>query len=429
MIKYKLVLASLAFSQLILSCSYDQPEFNPQRVTGPKVELGEPEIEEEEEGDNTPDVDLSQWNLTWSEEFDGPDSELEAKWVVQNSDVNPVIACGRWRENCLISDGTLKLMNKGPKEGYPSPYTSGNVWTKQQFQYGYFECRYKYAAAYATNNSFWIMATGGAPRFEIDTNEGHYPNEIATNTINHSANPTVTTPKDHYMGVKNAYSFKMKVPVVTNKIRFSAVNHGAKFHIPEFRMYNVNPAGYPEPTSETADADVAGLINYAKSATITSSGSYTGNPHTALVDGKIASHWVTQEKGDKWVVFEWSNYKKIGCIQFLNGWISGGSWVDILPDYKIEYYTGTEWKVLKSFDAVEEVNFAKEFHIYGLEWNEKELIYYFDRKEIRRLPNLICNGPAPVWLSEAILPWKNPVAEEIIGTQMEVDYVRIYKRK
>ena len=427
--KYLSIIAQTIICVLILSsCGYEQPWFNPIRVEN-ELEYGEPEIEEEI-NEYYPDLDLSEWELYWAEEFEGPDSDLDDsnKWWVQNSDVNTVIDCGRWRENCEISNGTLKLMNRGPKEGYPSNYTSGNVKTVQNFLYGYLECRYKYAAAHATNNSFWIMG-GSNPYYEIDINEGHYPNEIATNIINHSVSPTTKDPKEHYMGVKNAYSFKMKSPVITNKIRFSSVNRGKKFHIPEFRIYNVNSSGYPNPESSTADSDISGLVNYASSATITSSGSYTGYSHNSLANGNINVHWVTQDEGEKWVEFEWSTYKKIGCIQFLNGWISSGDWVDLLPDYKIEYFFNGEWKILKSFDAINDFNLATNFNIYGLEWNEKELIYYFNYKEVRRIPNNFAHTPAPIWLSEAILPWKNPVPEEIIGTQMEVDYVRVYKKK
>ena len=52
----------------------------------------------------------------------------------------------RWRENASVSNGTLKLLNKKEKRG-GNDWTSGNIWTKEKFQYGYFECRYRYAAA------------------------------------------------------------------------------------------------------------------------------------------------------------------------------------------------------------------------------------------------------------------------------------------
>lgn len=42
-----------------------------------------------------------------------------------------------------------------------------------------FECRYRYAPATGTNNSFWIMTRSRPVQwFEIAINEGHFPNEV-----------------------------------------------------------------------------------------------------------------------------------------------------------------------------------------------------------------------------------------------------------
>jgi beta-glucanase (GH16 family) len=418
----------------LASCESALSDYNPQRSIIDST-IVEPELVDAMEPVDTDSIDLSKWSLEWHDEFNYNDSLLENYWVSQNSDVSTTIACGRWRENCLVSDGTLKLMNKGPKAGYPSPYTSGNVWSKEKFLYGYFECRYKYAAAHATNNSFWLMTTSGSPSYEIDINEGHYPNEVATNTHNHSVNPATADVKNFEIGENNAYSFKIKnenAPIITTKIRFSAYNNGSKFHIPEFRIYGVNSAGYPQPSSPTADNDVSGLVNYAKTATVTcgASDSEKNNPLSYINDGDINTHWISGSDSTQWVEFDWDANVRIGCIQFLNGWKSDGVWTDLLSDYKIQYYTGKEWKELKSFDASRDVNLAKEFHTYGLEWNENELVYYFDRKEIRRIPNTFCKEtPTPIWLSEAIFSWMNPVSSEIIGSQMEIDYVRVYQKK
>lgn len=74
-------------------------------------------------------------------------------------------------------------------------------------------------------------------------------------------------------------------------------------------------------------------------------------------------------------------------------------------------------------------DFARDFHTYGLEWNENELVFYFNGKPIRREKNTICHGEAPVWLSLAIIGWAGIISDAIAGTFMEVDYVRIYERK
>jgi hypothetical protein len=57
------------------------------------------------------------------------------------------------------------------------------------------------------------------------------------------------------------------------------------------------------------------------------------------------------------------------------------------------------------------------------------LVFYFNGKELRREKNTLCNHPAPIWLSLAIIPWAGTVTDSINGTFMEVDYVRVYQRK
>lgn len=225
------------------------------------------------------------WKLAWSDEFDDPDSKLEEKWVSQNGPSGHILS-SRWRENAKVSAGTLRLTNKKEQRG-GQEWTSGNIWTKQHFRYGYYECRYRYAAAEGTNNSFWIMTMGQQPSgkkaFEIDINEGHFPNEVNTNIHNHTDVTIVNGRKTHPSSSKS-FAFK------------------------------------------------------------------EGNP-----------------------------------------------------------------------------NFARDYQTYGLEWTERELVFYFNGREIRREKNDFCHQPAPVWLSLAIIGWGGKITDAIDGTFMEVDYVRIYQ--
>jgi beta-glucanase (GH16 family) len=99
-------------------------------------------------------------------------------------------------------------------------------------------------------------------------------------------------------------------------------------------------------------------------------------------------------------------------------------------DFKVQYHNGTDWTDIMVLDPSHAAyNFARDFHTYGLEWTERELIFYFDGKELRRSKNEFCLSPAPVWLSLAIIPWAGRITDAIDGTRMEVDYVRIYQRK
>lgn len=99
-----------------------------------------------------------------------------------------------------------------------------------------------------------------------------------------------------------------------------------------------------------------------------------------------------------------------------------------LVNMNIHNWSGKHWARSKKWRA-EGCDLAKEFHVYGFEWNAKELVWYFDGREIRREPNSVAHGPAPVWLSSAIIKWAGPVTDKIDGTSMDVDYVRVYQRR
>jgi len=133
--------------------------------------------------------DKEKWTLAWEDNFDYQTrADLLKVWVSQNGP-NSHIICSRWEENIEVGGGVVRLVNRKESRG-GQDWTSGSMWTKRNFQYGYFECRYKYAAATGTNNSFWIMTRQGDPepkigkRFEIDINEGHYPNKVSSNIHN-----------------------------------------------------------------------------------------------------------------------------------------------------------------------------------------------------------------------------------------------------
>lgn len=97
-------------------------------------------------------------------------------------------------------------------------------------------------------------------------------------------------------------------------------------------------------------------------------------------------------------------------------------------------WSGEHWAKSARWNFTNELgtaneNLATHFHNYALEWNPKELIYYFDGKQIRIQENTICHGEAPVWLSLAIMKWAGPVQDELNGKSMDIDYVKIYQVK
>jgi hypothetical protein len=381
----------------------------------------------------------------WQDEFDYPDAGLDERWVSQNGPSTHILS-SRWRENAVVSNGTLKLINRKENRGGQA-WTSGSIWTKERFQYGYFECRYRYAAATGTNNSFWIMTnTDGEPktgkRFEIDINEGHYPNQVATNIHNHSDVTTTKEGKKTHPSASRVFTFgnepgrtiQLEIPVTATKVRFSS-HEGKHFHVKEFRIWGTSKTGYPEVMSGKADGEKPGVVNFVREAgtKISCSGVYKADGSAdagRMADGNLDTGWITQEQGEKWAEFDLGGPRVVGCVQFVTGWREGSTWRGVVGDYKVEYFDGVKWIEMSSFDQMHgEFNFARDFHVLGLDWTEKELVFYLDGKELRREKNEFCHSPAPVWLSLAIIPWAGQVTDAIDGTQMEVDYVRVFRRK
>ncbi len=251
----------------------------------------------------------STWNKIWADEFNGKNSDLDTEWLSDNFGyASNAISCSRWRKNAVEGNGVLRLNfikepTSGP--GWSYEWTAANVYTKRKFKYGYFECRYKVAAATGLNNSFWLITSGTnvdttIKRFEIDINEAHYSTsststkQINTNTHN--------------------WSDRWKKP------------DGTETHA--FAQFATNP----------------------------------------------------------------------------NPWY----------------------------------NIATNYHIMGLEWNEKELIWYLDGKIIRRSANVKawgaptnCFDDAPIYLSGATGKgsiFGGLVTDAANGTFMEIDWVRVYEK-
>lgn len=380
------------------------------------------------------------WRLTWSDEFNGTDAQLDAQWQSQNGPSGHIL-CSRWRENALVSAGTLKLLNKKQKRG-GQEWTSGNIWTKKQFQYGYFECRYRYAAATGTNNSFWLMTTNKqAPArgksFEIDINEGHFPCEVNTNihnwtdvTIVDGKRKHPSSSKSFHFGSEPSVSLSLEIPIQTRRLRLSTAQTG-QVRLSEFRAFNVHPAGYPDALRPRANSS-PGLINYAcEKTTIARSSNPPNASDAALIDGKIDTAWISQSKGEKFIEITFAEPRTLGCIQFISGsGTSAGTIKNGLDQYQLSYEKEGKWVELSRRDASNPPqNFARDYQTYGLEWTEKHLIFYFNGQEIRREPNRFCFSPAPIWLSLAIIPWGGAITDAIDGTQMEVDYVRVFQRQ
>ena len=140
----------------------------------------------------------AEWELTFHDEFSGTSPNWDV-WASQASTATHILS-SRWPENVEVKDGDIKLLNKKENRG-GQEYTTANIWVKPEVfrqSYGYWEARYKIADSTGVNNSFWMITQviripDDTYKFEIDVNEGKFPNIIDTNYHNSSTGTAVAS--------------------------------------------------------------------------------------------------------------------------------------------------------------------------------------------------------------------------------------------
>jgi len=74
------------------------------------------------------------------------------------------------------------------------------------------------------------------------------------------------------------------------------------------------------------------------------------------------------------------------------------------------------------------VDLSKDYHLYGLQWTDSELIWYFDGREVRRLSHTLLRQPARVQLVTWVSGFSGEAPGALEAATMEVDYVRVYRK-
>lgn len=73
---------------------------------------------------------------------------------------------------------------------------------------------------------------------------------------------------------------------------------------------------------------------------------------------------------------------------------------------------------------------ADDFHVYGLEWDEKELKFYFDGALIRRGPNTHWHQPLTLNFDSETMPdWFGLPKDQDLPSTYDIDYIRAWKRE
>lgn len=128
-----------------------------------------------------------QWELTFQDEFSGQKLD-ESKWSAENASPTHILS-SRWADNVVVKDGVCRILTKKENRG-GKEWTTGYFWTKEFAQkYGYYEASIKIGSSSGLNNAFWLMTNGKSTdpvHFEIDINEGKYPDIVSTNLHNWS---------------------------------------------------------------------------------------------------------------------------------------------------------------------------------------------------------------------------------------------------
>jgi hypothetical protein len=90
----------------------------------------------------------------------------------------------------------------------------------------------------------------------------------------------------------------------------------------------------------------------------------------------------------------------------------------------VRYSRGKTWQA--------DADLADGFHIYAVEWDKDEIVWYVDGVPRRRLENPNCHAPVDIRLSTVIHERSREAAgrtlEQMDGVSMDVDWVRVYRK-
>ena len=72
---------------------------------------------------------------------------------------------------------------------------------------------------------------------------------------------------------------------------------------------------------------------------------------------------------------------------------------------------------------------ADDFHLYGLEWDEKHIRWYVDDKVVREIENVYCHYPLHMNFDTETMPdWLGLPSQAELPAEFRIDYVRSWKK-
>lgn len=107
--------------------------------------------------------------------------------------------------------------------------------------------------------------------------------------------------------------------------------------------------------------------------------------------------------------------------------INEGAWPNkVASNY--HYYVGDTHMSDSESITYPGIDFGAEYHTFGCEWTDSEIIMYLDGEEYRRMENTTWANAkdAAIFLSNAVVTWNGEVTDAIDGTALSFDYVKRY---
>jgi beta-glucanase (GH16 family) len=122
------------------------------------------------------------YTLSWSDEFDGPVLDTD-KWLYRTDTKG---WSTQQAANISVADGHLAIAVKKEKTAKEN-YTGGGVISKQEFEYGYYEARFKVPPGSGWHTSFWTMQYNDKNTAPHGTQEIDICEQDSVNTTKYSA--------------------------------------------------------------------------------------------------------------------------------------------------------------------------------------------------------------------------------------------------
>ncbi|WP_026970490.1 carbohydrate-binding protein [Aliagarivorans marinus] len=106
------------------------------------------------------------------------------------------------------------------------------------------------------------------------------------------------------------------------------------------------------------------------------------------------------------------------------------TWVFTYQDEEMTYTNeqGEEYPAMQNGGHwLADIDFADEFHVYGLYWGPDQIIWYFDGQPIRSMENRYFHTPLYLLLDTEVMPdWFGMPSDNELDFSHEIEYVRVW---